>query len=330
MKQNMGFVSLCFMRQLDVPMITVILLSSTLVGCFGPEALEETVNDDLNDIDDNGTNNWADDGDDSGMGNVTDDGDDSGMGNVTEDGDDGGMGNVTEDGGCARPSQRGVALTFDDRKNIQSWGENRGFLDSRGVKATFFIEDWEGIEDWEIDVLENLSSDGHEIGFHSTSQGDYYKFLEQNLSAEDYLEIEILPGLESMNQHGFFPTSFAYPLGHRDADLDQLILRHFSVLRGTRNNAEGSESWMVRCEDLRVFRAFPLIVEGESQERLEDKEYWTEFSLDEVEDNPITIIFNGHGIKDGGYPTSLESLSILLDEIDRLELEYLLMSDLGE
>ena len=66
MKQNMGFVSLCFMRQLDVPMITVILLSSTLVGCFGPEALEETVNDDLNDVDDNGTNNWADDGDDGG------------------------------------------------------------------------------------------------------------------------------------------------------------------------------------------------------------------------------------------------------------------------
>ena len=302
------------MRQLDVATITVILLSSTLVGCFGPEALEETVNDDLNDADYNGDDN----------------GDDNGTDNWADDGDDGGMGNGTEDGGCARPSQRGVALTFDDRKNIQSWGENRGFLDSRGVKATFFIEDWETIEDWEIDVLENLSSDGHEIGFHSTSQGDYYEFLEQNLSAEDYLEIEILPGLESMNQHGFYPTSFAYPLGHRDVDLDQLILSHFSVLRGTRNNAEGSESWMVRCEDLRVFRAFPLIVEGDSQERLEDKEYWTEFSLDEVEDNPITIIFSGHGIKEGGAPTSLESLSILLDEIDRLELEYLLMSDLGE
>ena len=291
------------LRQLDVATIIAILLSSTLVGCFGSDASEDTVND----------------GD---MDNETKDEEDT-----VNDGD---MDNETKDEGCTRSAQRGIALTFDDRKNIQSWGENRDFLNSRGVKATFFIDRWENIEDWEIDVLENLSSDGHEIGFHSTSHGDYYKFLEQNLSAEDYVEIEILPGLESMNQHGFYPTSFAYPLGHRDVDLDQLILSHFSVLRGTRTNTEESESWMVRCEDLRVFRAFPLIVDGDSQERLEDKEYWTEFALDEGEDNPITIIFSGHGIKEGGTPTSIESLSILLDEIDRLELEYLLMSDLGE
>lgn len=314
MKQNIGFHDTYSMRQLDTAVITAILLSSTLVGCFGPDAREEAFYDDVNDADEV-----------LGCTDATANNHDA----LATD-DDGSCDYDLDDEGCARPAERGVALTFDDRKNIQSWDENRDFLNSRGVKATFFIDRWETIEDWELDVLENLSSDGHEIGFHSTSHGDYYEFLEQNLSAEDYLEIEIQPGLESMNEHGFYPTSFAYPLGHRGVDLDQLILSHFSVLRGTRTNTEGSESWMVHCEDLRVFRAFPLIVKGDSQERLEDKEYWTEFSLDEVENNPITIIFSGHGIEEGGTPTSIESLSILLDEVDRLELEYLLMSDLGE
>ena len=78
----------------------------------------------------------------------------------------------TSDDECTNPTERGVVLSFDDRKNIQSWNESREYLNSRGVKATFFVDNWGTIEDWELEILRNLSSDGHEIGFHSTSHGD--------------------------------------------------------------------------------------------------------------------------------------------------------------
>ena len=293
----------------------VFLLSTLLSGCIRDS--DKTTDDISGD-----SNVDFDDRVNVGIGNGT--GDNS---NNNTDIDSGNQTGVDE---CTNPAEKGVILSFDDRKNIHSWNESREYFNTRGVKATFFVDNWGTITDWEIEILRNLSLDGHEIGFHSTSHADYYDYLEQNLTAEDYLEVEILPGLESMKKRGFHPTSFAYPMGHRDVDLDKLILDHFSVIRGTRSNTDGSESWMLKCEDLRVYRSFPLVVEGDSQERLEDKEYWTKFALNEVQNNSLTLIFNGHGVEGGGFSTSIESLDKLIDEIERLELPYLLISILGE
>jgi peptidoglycan/xylan/chitin deacetylase (PgdA/CDA1 family) len=223
--------------------------------------------------------------------------------------------------GCNYPTERGVVLSFDDRKNIQSWNESREFFDSRGVKATFFVDNWDTIEDWELEILRNLSSDGHEIGFHSTSHGDYYDFLEQNLTADDYFESEIIAGLELMESYGFFPTSFAYPRGHRDTEIDELILNEFSVLRGTRSNVNGSESWMAECKDLSVFRSFSLTDEDTK---------WIPHSFNESEESKISILLNGHGIGGGGYPISYDELEYLINEIERFDLSFLLMSELSK
>lgn len=222
---------------------------------------------------------------------------------------------------CTNPTERGVILSFDDRKNIQSWNESREYLNSRGVKATFFVDNWGTIEDWELEILRNLSSDGHEIGFHSTSHGDYNDFLDQNLTADDYFEIEILPGLESMESNGFFPTSFAYPRGHRDVEIDRLILSEFSLLRGTRTNVNGSESWMAQCKDLSVFRSFSLF---------DEDKHWISHAFNESVESQMSILLYGHGIDGGGYPISIDDFDKLVDEIERLELPYLLISDLGE
>ena len=233
---------------------------------------------------------------------------------------------LSEDGeveidGCNYPTERGVVLSFDDRTNIQSWNESREFFDSRGVKATFFVDNWNTIEAWELEILRNLSSDGHEIGFHSTSHGGYYDFIEQNLTADDYFESEIIAGLELMESYGFFPTSFAYPRGHRDTEIDELILNEFSVLRGTRSNVNGSESWMAECKDLSVFRSFSLT---------DEETKWIPHSFNESEESNISILLNGHGIGGGGYPISYDELEYLINEIERFDLSFLLMSELSK
>jgi hypothetical protein len=212
-------------------------------------------------------------------------------------------------------------LSFDDRKNIESWGNSRELLNSRGVKATFFVDNWGTINDWELEILNNLSSDGHEIGYHSTSHGDYYDFLEQNLTAENYFQMEIIEGLELMESYGYLPTSFAYPRGHRNTDIDELALTEFSVLRGTRTNINGSESWMAECKDLSVFRSFSLT---------SNETHWIPYAFNKSQESAISILLNGHGIGEGGYAISMDAMENLITEIEKFELPYLLMSDLAK
>jgi peptidoglycan/xylan/chitin deacetylase (PgdA/CDA1 family) len=230
--------------------------------------------------------------------------------------------------GCITSAERGVVISFDDSQNIESWGEHRDFLNFNGVKATFFVDRWNKLDSWEIEILNNLSKDGHEIGFHSRSHGDYFEFLEQNLTEYDYLNEEILPGIDQMEDVGFNATSFAYPRGHRDESIDAVLLDYFSVLRGTQSNKNGSESWIAACEDLRVFRSFPLILIDESNESRDYRQKWTKYGFDTVENESVTLLFNGHGIETGGYPTSVEYLEFLFSQINHYDLPYLLMSDL--
>ena len=236
---------------------------------------------------------------------------------------------ILTDEECISSAERGVVISFDDSGNIQSWGENREFLKSHGVIATFFVDRWDKLEQWELEILQNLTEDGHEIGFHATNHGDYFEFLEQNLTEYDYVEKEILPGLQNMEEMGFLANSFAYPRGHRDTNIDLLLLDYFSALRGTQSNKDGSESWIAECEDLRVFRSFPLITKEETNESLEYREKWTEYGFNSVEDGNKTLLFNGHGIENGWAPTSLGNLDLLFEEIENRDLKYLRMSDLG-
>jgi len=231
---------------------------------------------------------------------------------------------------CENKAEGGVVISFDDSTNIPIWGEHRDFLKSHEVKATFFINTWAGLEEFELDILRNLSQDGHEIAFHSTNHEDYFEFLAEGKNASDYVATAILPGLEDMEERGFSATSFAYPRGHRDTNIDSLLLEHFDVLRGTQNNKVGSESWMAECEDLRVFRSFPIITTEENESSLAYREDWTNHGLDYSEKGNITLLFNGHGIVTGYNAASLEYLEYFFNKIDELGLPYLLMSDLGK
>ena len=142
-------------------------------------------------------------------------------------------------------------------------------------------------------------------------------------TAQSYYEDEILQGHALMNEAGYNGTSFAYPHGSRNAEIDALILQNFSVLRGTRGNVNGVQPWLTPCEDGGVFRALSLDV-------LHTR---PEFILEELSvnyENQPTLLLYGHGIGSHSDDLDLKELKRIVDVMDKHNIPWLSMSELGE
>ncbi len=135
----------------------------------------------------------------------------------------GGMPSESKDGG--------VAITFDDAY-IDEWYSLRELMASYGAKVTFFVSHVDLLTAAAIDKLKILRDDGHEIGFHGLRHLNAVKFVE-NHSIDDYLSSEILPGIDVMSGHGFFPLNFSYPYGAHTSHIDAALLKLFKHVRGT-------------------------------------------------------------------------------------------------
>tara|TARA_Y100000310_G_C20455018_1_gene702616 strand:- start:79 stop:867 length:789 start_codon:yes stop_codon:yes gene_type:complete len=127
----------------------------------------------------------------------------------------------------------GVAFTFDD-DYVDDWFSLREFFLEYQVKATFFVSNFDKLEDREIVLLDTLQSDGHEIGCHGYRHIGIERDYDSDPSRiSEYLQNEILPAIEVMNENGFHPVSFAYPFGHRNSYYDRALLKYFSHVRST-------------------------------------------------------------------------------------------------
>ena len=123
----------------------------------------------------------------------------------------------------------GLALTFDDHY-IDNWFPYMDLLDSMGVKATFYISNYNKFTAAQKAKLHKLQEHGHEIAFHSTTHANFLK--ESNSGGCDKLiKEEVIAGLELMNKDGFYPTTFAYPFGKHSEVLDKLLYKYFKSVR---------------------------------------------------------------------------------------------------
>ncbi len=123
----------------------------------------------------------------------------------------------------------GIVLTFDDY-SVNNWYKNIGLFDSLGVKATFYISNFNKLTAEQRVKLHDLQNHGHEIAYHSTNHVNFAKYLREN-DSKKLIEEEITKGVQLMNNAGFFPTTFAYPYGaHTDA-LDKILLDKFQSVR---------------------------------------------------------------------------------------------------
>jgi len=134
----------------------------------------------------------------------------------------------------------GIALTFDDNY-IDNWYPNLALFDSLGVKATFYISNYNKLTDLQKVKLKEIGNHGHEIAFHSTNHVDFLKCVDST-SVEKLINIEINHGLRLMNNDGFYPTTFAYPYGKHNDILDKLLLKRFKSVRALNGTQDLSRS----------------------------------------------------------------------------------------
>ncbi|MFE3870246.1 polysaccharide deacetylase family protein [Flavobacterium sp. ZS1P70] len=130
----------------------------------------------------------------------------------------------------------GVVISFDDT-NINEWYHANKILREYSWKATFCVSKINTLSHSEIKKLKQLQKEGHEIAGHGFHHFDAPKFVAKN-GIDAYIQQEINPMLALMLFYNFKVTSFAYPFGFRNADIDQALLKKFKIIRGTTYGAQ--------------------------------------------------------------------------------------------
>ncbi len=125
----------------------------------------------------------------------------------------------------------GIALTFDD-DSVDAWYAIRPILQSHGAHATFFVSNFANLDQTEINELLTLQADGNEIAFHGYNHEDQIEYL-QTHTLDDYMNNEIIKGINLMKSAGFNPVDFAYPYGSDDPRTTAALEAYFLHMRDT-------------------------------------------------------------------------------------------------
>jgi peptidoglycan/xylan/chitin deacetylase (PgdA/CDA1 family) len=144
-----------------------------------------------------------------------------------------------KEGHCQEP---GIVLSFDDDR-VDNWFEHLAFLDSSGVKATFYICKYNRFTAEQKRKLAIIKAHGHEIAFHSLNHYNMQDYVYKTKhSIDEMMRTEIEAGLKLMNQDGFYPTTFAYPYGAHNGIFDKALMRYFKSVRALNGTQDFSKS----------------------------------------------------------------------------------------
>lgn len=129
-----------------------------------------------------------------------------------------------------------IVLTFDD-DNIADWYGARDLFNKYDIKATFFIVRPHKLDSIQIRQLHALQEDGHEIGCHTLNHRNAVIYCDTS-SIQNYIEHEVIPAKQILEQYGFETRSFAYPNGQSTPGIDTALLKYFQILRKATYNIE--------------------------------------------------------------------------------------------
>jgi peptidoglycan-N-acetylglucosamine deacetylase len=137
-----------------------------------------------------------------------------------------------------KQAQPAICLSFDDYP-VDAWFELRDLFLKYDVHVTFFVAKFDTLSPQQIEKLKVLQNDGHEIGFHGANHllSEYYI---KDHSLKEYIEKEIVAGINTMNDSGSYPTSFAYPFSAKYWGTDKELLKYFYVVRSEALNTKNS------------------------------------------------------------------------------------------
>lgn len=121
----------------------------------------------------------------------------------------------------------GIIFTFDDQF-IDTWLAHQDLFEEYDIKATFFITRPHQLDSSDIRKLRLLNEAGHEIACHGLNHKNPVNYVD---SPAVYLQKEIIPAIEILEELGFAMHSFAYPFGRSFPELDSLLLNHIDYIR---------------------------------------------------------------------------------------------------
>jgi hypothetical protein len=124
-----------------------------------------------------------------------------------------------------------LAFAFDDW-SVDEWLSIRDILNEHHAKVTFFVAKWQTLTADELAGIAQLHADGHDIEPHSVHHVHALDFTEQH-GTMDYVLHEVVPSIQAVRDAGYTPTSYAYPFGEHDAEIDGMVLQYIDRVRTT-------------------------------------------------------------------------------------------------
>jgi peptidoglycan/xylan/chitin deacetylase (PgdA/CDA1 family) len=239
------------------------------------------------------------------------------------------MGTITP----APVSTAGVAITFDDAY-VDDWYEIRDLLKKYDANVTFFVTDFASLDENQVNKLKLLQDDGHEIAFHGSNHIDAMEYL-KNHSISEYLNNQIIPGVDLMRNQGLNPVDFSYPFGSgsQNRALTQALHQYFLHIRGTKNSdayhslkdvnsayyqygENTSLIFGVGIDDVTYGNSLKDIYDGISRAKEEDR-IVIFYSHDPVPSNP------------GHYQLSYDRLEKILINVSENKLKFYTISEIN-
>ena len=135
---------------------------------------------------------------------------------------------------AARSSPRpALALSFDDEA-IDAWYAARDLFTKWNARVTFFVTDYAAWTSEQRTKLAELAALGHDIEAHGMYHLNAVDYVASH-SVDDYIQLEVLPAIDLLEQAGFPITTYAFPFGATTNDITAAVLEYVPQVRVTRS-----------------------------------------------------------------------------------------------
>ncbi len=232
---------------------------------------------------------------------------------------------------CTHPedhivSNGGIVITFDDHHFTQ-WLKADSLLEQYEWKATFCVCLIGTRSESDIERMHKLKDAGHEIAGHGYihTHATLYTAIH---GIEKYIEDEITPMIDSMEDELIDLRTFAYPYGYRNKHIDNNLLDYFDLLRGISFSKSSPDKQKCFFDNTRII--YGVDIDSESEET--SNEYILDLLTYAHENGKILILY-GHRPVDtvnGICQVSFNTLDMICNYANENEMSFYTMSDLAD
>lgn len=218
----------------------------------------------------------------------------------------------------------GVILSFDDAY-VDEWFDTDQKLKKYSWKATFCVCKINTLHHTEIKKLLELQKEGHEIAGHGLHHYHAEKFVKK-YGIKDYFKQEINPMLSLMHFYGFKVSSFVYPYGGRNKELDAALLNKFRIVRGRAFCEEVASKQGCYFNNSKMVYSFSI---DDTHNHFNIPHLLK--LLDYAKKNDKILILNSHKTVDNvttDYETKNATLELICKYIKRNNMKFYTLSDL--